>query len=119
MNITDVQVRLFHGDKVKADCRIVIDDVLAIHGIKVIQGPEKRYVSMPNRKIKDNYVDIVHPIKSELRNQIETEIFKEYDRQVAIKDAYDAEHKTTEAKDDETVEEQAVEEIAGQTEVQE
>jgi len=67
---------------------VTVDNDLAVHDIKVIEGPERLFVAMPSRR-DDNGVfrDIVHPIDSELRNEIEGEILSAYrmelDRQAA------------------------------------
>lgn len=86
MNITDIKIRKLMGDgRLKAIISITIDDVLAIHDIKVIEGPSRLFVAMPSRR-DDNgiYRDIVHPIKPEARTDLEEIILKAYEEQLAL-----------------------------------
>ncbi len=80
MNITDVKIRKIYQDKrLRALASITIDDELAIHDIKIIQGPERIFVAMPSRKEENSvYRDIVHPITSTTRKNIEDKILTAY-----------------------------------------
>lgn len=64
MNITDVRIRkLFDEERLKALVSITIDGAFAVHDIKVIQGPNRLFASMPSRKDHNGaFVDIVHPV---------------------------------------------------------
>lgn len=86
MTITDIKIRkLITEGRLKAIISITIDDTLAIHDIKVIEGPSRLFVAMPSRR-DDNGVfrDIVHPIKPEARDEIEQLLLKAYEEQLAI-----------------------------------
>lgn len=65
--------------RLKALVSITVDYDLAVHDIKVIEGPERLFVAMPSRK-DDNGVfrDIAHPITPEARQEIETKILAAY-----------------------------------------
>lgn len=81
MNITDIRIRKAHnnGTRLKALVSITIDNALAVHDIRVIQGPERLFVAMPNRKDdKGAFRDIAHPITSEARAELEAAILKAY-----------------------------------------
>lgn len=82
MCITDVKVRkTFYVGKVKALLSITLDDCIAIHDIKIIQGTERLYVAMPHRRYSDGTLhDIVHPINSATRLALETEILIAYNQ---------------------------------------
>jgi len=44
---------------------ITIDNCLVVHDIKVVQGPEKLFISMPSRKTSEGeFKDIVHAINN-------------------------------------------------------
>ena len=66
----------------------ILKNIKHVHFIGIVQGEERLFVAMPSRR-DDNGVfrDIVHPIDSELRNEIEGEILSAYrmelDRQSA------------------------------------
>lgn len=89
MKITDTRIRLVKkGDsKLKAVASITIDNCFVVHDIKIIQGAEKLFISMPNRKTPDGeFKDIVHAINNETREMICSIIFDAYEK--AEKDSY-------------------------------
>lgn len=77
MTITEVKFRRFINEgKLRAVVSLTFDGSFAVHDIKIVQGEERLFVAMPSRR-DDNGVfrDIVHPIDSELRNEIEERYF--------------------------------------------
>lgn len=80
MKITEVKIRKIYQEvRLKAVVSIIIDECLAIHDIKIIQGPDRLFVAMPSKKeFGKNFRDIVHPINVETRNYIEETILHEY-----------------------------------------
>ena len=81
MKITDIKVRkLFDDDgPMKAVVSITLDDQLALHDIKVIYAKEKHFIVMPSKKNPDNtYRDIVHPIASDFRQELESAVIAKY-----------------------------------------
>lgn len=80
MNITDIKIRkIFTEGKIKAVVSIILDGDFAVHDLKVIEGIERLFVAMPNRKSEDGrYQDIVHPISSEARAQLEQVVLGKY-----------------------------------------
>ena len=82
MKISDVRLRLVKKDenRLKAVASITIDECFVVHDIKVIDGREGYFISMPSRKTPDGeYKDIVHPINTETREQIRTAILAAYE----------------------------------------
>ncbi|MEF9984660.1 MAG: septation regulator SpoVG [Oscillospiraceae bacterium] len=80
MNITDIRIRRTYDDtRLKALVSVTIDNDMAIHDIKVIEGPERLFVAMPSRK-DDNGVfrDICHPITVEGRKSLEEKVLSAY-----------------------------------------
>lgn len=73
MQITDVKVRkLFNEGPMRAVVSVTFDGQLAVHDIKVINAREKYFIVMPSRKNPDDtYRDIVHPINSQFRADLE------------------------------------------------
>ncbi|MEG2086062.1 MAG: septation regulator SpoVG [Clostridia bacterium] len=80
MNITDVRIkRILNASIFKAIVSITIDNCLVIHDIKIIEGKDGDFISMPSRKTKDGeFVDIVHPINPQTRQIIQDTILKAY-----------------------------------------
>ena len=80
MNITDIRIRRTYQDtRLKALVSVTVDNDLAVHDIKVIEGPERLFVAMPSRK-DDNGVfrDVAHPITPEARKLLENAILESY-----------------------------------------
>lgn len=83
MKISDVRIRIVKKDdnKLKAVASITIDECFVVHDIKVIEGREGLFISMPSRKTPDGeYKDIVHPINTETREQIRDAILVAYEK---------------------------------------
>ncbi len=82
MKITEVKVVPAKDDEhLKAYASVVFDDSFIVRDLKVIEGRNGLFVSMPSRKRKDgSFRDIVHPLNSETRSTLEKRIIEEYDR---------------------------------------
>ena len=79
MKITDVRIRkTFADSNIKAIVSITIDDCLAIHDIRIIQGNDRLFAAMPSRKDNDVYRDIVHPITAVARQKLEDIVLTAY-----------------------------------------
>lgn len=82
LKISDIRIRLVTKDdsKLKAVASITIDECFVVHDIKVIEGKEGYFISMPSRKTPDGeYKDIVHPINTETRELIREAILNAYE----------------------------------------
>lgn len=80
MEITDIRVRKVNSDsKMKAIISITLDDEIAIHDIKIIDGNEGPFIAMPSRRMQNGeFRDIAHPINGEMRKRLEEAIFAKY-----------------------------------------
>ena len=83
LEITEVKIRrLFNDGRLCGLVSIVIDDSIAIHDIRIINGPERVFVAFPSRRESDGtYRDIVHPLNSTVREVIEKAIMTAYERE--------------------------------------
>ncbi|MDR1906141.1 MAG: septation regulator SpoVG [Clostridiales bacterium] len=89
MNITDIRVRIVKkGDaKLKAVASVIIDDSIAVHDIKIIEGNDNHFIAMPSRKgPSGEYKDIVHPIKSDVREHLCALILDAYEKELKKKE---------------------------------
>ena len=93
MQITDVKVRkLFEEGPMKAIVSVTFDGQLAVHDIKVINARDRFFIVMPSRKNPDDtFRDIVHPINSDVRSDLEEKVIAAYEEAVAAAEA-DAEN---------------------------
>ena len=80
MQITDIKIRKFFDEgPMKAVVSVTFDDCLAVHDIKVIYARERYFIVMPSRKNPDgSYRDIVHPINSDFRAELEEKVIDAY-----------------------------------------
>ena len=90
MEITDIRIKKVASEgKMKAVASVTFDNAFAVHDVKVIEGPEKLFVAMPSRRTPDGeYRDIAHPINSDMRNMLESNVLAASD---AIEDEPDPE----------------------------
>lgn len=88
MQITDVRVKKVSKEgKMKAVVSITIDNEFVVHDIKVIEGDKGLFIAMPSKKAADGeYRDIAHPINSETRNKIQSEILEKYEMALSEED---------------------------------
>lgn len=91
MNITDIKIRkIFSEGKIRAIVSIIVDGDFAVHDLKIIEGVERLFIAMPNRRSDDGrFQDIVHPITSEAREQIEKAILDKYTQVITPTEAQD------------------------------
>ena len=84
MNITDIKIRkIIPEGRLRAVISITIDNMLAVHDIKVVQGDERLFVAMPSRKDESGiFRDIVHPISPDARKLVEDQILEAYTRHI-------------------------------------
>ncbi len=75
-----MRVRLVSDEKLKAVSSITIDECFVVHDIKVINGRDGLFISMPNRKTPEGeYKDIVHPINTATREELKKTILDAYE----------------------------------------
>jgi stage V sporulation protein G len=82
MKITEVKVYpAKETGRLKAYATVVFDDCFIVRDLKVIEGTKGFFVSMPSRRRKDGtFRDIVHPLNSDMRKNIEELVIAEYNR---------------------------------------
>ncbi len=80
MEITEVKVFPIQEEKLKAFVSIVFDHCFMVNDIKIIQGRDGLFISMPSRKKKNGeFKDVAHPLNNETRRMIEDKVLAEYD----------------------------------------
>jgi stage V sporulation protein G len=84
MEITEVRVFPVDEDKLKAFVSIIIDDCFVVSDIKIINGTNGLFISMPSKKRKNGtFRDIAHPLNNETRKRIEEKVLARYREVVA------------------------------------
>ncbi|MBP3345079.1 MAG: septation regulator SpoVG [Clostridia bacterium] len=86
MKITDVRIRLKEEEKLKGIASITIDECFVVHDVKIINGKDGLFISMPSKKKADGeHTDIAHPIKTETREEIKTAVLDAYNKALSEK----------------------------------
>lgn len=81
MEITEVKVFPISEEKLKAFVSVVFDHCFMVNDIKIIQGRDGLFISMPSRKKKNGeFKDVAHPLNNETRRRIESQVLGEYQR---------------------------------------
>lgn len=81
-----VNVLVNSENKTKAMASIIFDNVFMVTGIKVIEGQNGVFVSMPQRKnASGEYKDICFPKTADFRKEITEKIIEEYNKEVVQK----------------------------------
>ena len=84
MKITDIRIRLIPNteSKLKAVASITIDECFVVHDIKVLEGNQGYFVSMPTRKTPEGeYKDVAHPINTPTREEINRLVLAKYEEE--------------------------------------
>ena len=80
MEITEVRVQVSDDRKVKAHSSVTFDNILVVHGIKILDGRKGVFVAMPSKRSGDKFKDLVHPLNTEFRKQIQDRVLFEYEK---------------------------------------
>lgn len=81
MKITSLRIRTLKntGNKMQGVASITLDNMIAIHDIKILKNNEGLFLAMPSKTVKPGtFKDSVHPINAQVRESIERIIFSGY-----------------------------------------
>ena len=81
LNITEIRIKKINKGDLLAAASICIDDCFIINEIKLLNGKNGRYISMPSRKLKNKDIrrSFSYPINNEARLQLLEAISNQYD----------------------------------------
>lgn len=86
MNITDIRIFPVDEPKLKAFVSIIFDHSFIVSDIKVIEGTQGFFLSMPSKKRRDGtFKDIAHPLNAETRKMLEDQVIAAYNAEMAKK----------------------------------
>lgn len=81
MKITDVRVFPvdISGSLIKAYAAVTFDDAFVIREMRIIEGKNGIFLSMPSRRKRNgDYQDICFPISTKLRDLIESTVLEKF-----------------------------------------
>lgn len=83
MVISEVRIRKVEVEgKLRAFASVTFDNVFVVHGLKVIEGANGMFVSMPNRKTSNgDFKDVAHPVSKEYKDILSEAVLAEFNKQ--------------------------------------
>lgn len=96
LKVTDVKIFLSKkpNSKTKAFASVTLNGGIALHNIKVIEGPNGLFMAMPNREKPNKpgeYLDVYHPITAAVREMISSSVLACYQEYLENQDIQDNE----------------------------
>ena len=85
MKITNVRVRVVEKEnsKMRGFASVTLDDMFAVHDIRILEGDNGLFLAMPSKQIGEGeYKDIAHPINQEARQMFSDAIIEEYKKEL-------------------------------------
>lgn len=80
----DVHVSSIHtGGSLLARASLTLNGCFVIRGIKIVQGINGPFVSMPSRKTENGYHDVCFPCTKEFREQLHATVLEAYQQELA------------------------------------
>jgi stage V sporulation protein G len=80
---SQARVTLFTKDSLRALVSVKVHDTVYLTGLRVIEGKNGLFVSMPNRKTGDGeYQDIYFPTSKAMRDELQSFVLEAYQREV-------------------------------------
>ena len=64
----------------KAFASVTINGAFAVNDLKVVEGKNGLFVSMPSKKVGEDYKDIFHPITKEARDELLEAVLEAYNK---------------------------------------
>jgi stage V sporulation protein G len=96
VEITEVRITLRNEEKLKAFASITFDNAFVVRGLKVINGSQGFFVSMPSRRKRDGtFQDLAHPISNDLRKKIEDRVLDAFERELNLQNGEASTHAGT------------------------
>jgi stage V sporulation protein G len=87
LNITEVRINRIEGDdKLRAFASIVIEGCFLVGDLRVVEGEDGYFVSMPSKRKRDgSFKDIAFPLDNETREALEQKVLLAYETATGAK----------------------------------
>lgn len=83
LNIKVTNIALQNEENLLARANIVLNDCLAIRGVKIVNGKHGAFISMPSYQANGRFVEICFPTTSEFRQQLHDSVIGAYEQTLA------------------------------------
>ena len=84
----EARVTKWESGKTKGFATITMDDCFVVSGLKIVEGQNGLFVSMPSQKKKEEYKDVCYPITKEFREQITKVVLDKFNDTEDEQDAF-------------------------------
>ena len=80
MNIKVISLRkvIKEGTRLLGIAQILLNDSLVINDVRIIQGPDSKFIAMPSYKAGEKYCDFAHPTNADVSTPIKEIVIKSY-----------------------------------------
>lgn len=79
----DVRINSIHtGGSVLARASVCLNGCFAVRGLKIVQGEHGPFVSMPSRRVDNDYRDTCFPCTKEFRDQLQATVLEAYQQKL-------------------------------------
>lgn len=76
--------RLDGASSIRAFVDVAINESLLLKGLRIVQGKNGLFVSMPREKGKDDkWYETIHPMSKQVKEEISSAILSAYNNQIA------------------------------------
>lgn len=86
MKITEIRINKVTKDNLRGFASITFDESLCVTGVRILEGKNGLFVSMPNSKGNDGkYYDIVFPLSKDGRKSLNDAVLEAFNKEDSTK----------------------------------
>jgi|GEM_PF-2070926 len=71
-------IRNAFGNSTRATATVTLNDAFVINGFRVVMGENGLFCAMPARRIKEEYVEVCHPVTADFSHTLQASVLAEY-----------------------------------------
>lgn len=88
LQVTEVRINKTNGEtKLKAFASVTFGGAFVVHGVRVIEGENGLFVTMPSRKVGEGFKDVAHPVTKEFKEILDAAVLTEFEKAEAETEA--------------------------------
>lgn len=86
LQVTEVRINQTNGEtSLKAFASVTLGGAFVVHGVRVIDGKNGLFVTMPSRKVGEEFKDVAHPVAKEFKEILDAAVLAEFEKSKAEK----------------------------------
>lgn len=84
LQVTEVRINKTNGEtSLKAFASVTLEGAFVVHGVRIIDGKNGLFVTMPSRKVGDQFKDVAHPVSKEFKEILDQAVLAEFEKTAA------------------------------------